>query len=513
MPPVRQNRVLAASPRLLIAAGVAVTAVLCGCAGLAVAGLRKTAWQQANIGAETLLDSLTRTLTRDFELYDLSLQAVAERLRNPILEGVSPQVRHLALFDRAATASGYGAIFVLDAQGNAFIDSGSLVPRRLNGADRVYFQVQRDRDAGLYVGRPWRTRVSGREMIPLSRRFSYADGAFAGVVVGAIELAYFEAVFARLNRNLNLKITVLFEDSSSAGGGQIPVQYPAADPLDRQTLSAIAKADHISLISPPCRCGGPARGSSGGDAADARRRVDPAQHDRFGVARPSNSDRPDCRHTRYRAAVPSPTAAHRVATAAAAEAELAALALTDALTGIPNRRHFDQRLAELEGGTSRERFALALIDVDRFKAFNDHSGHPAGDRVLRTVGAELALCAASAGGIAFRIGGEEFAIVLIGIDKTRALDVARSCRRSIEALALPHELSPLGIVTVSVGLLYADRQSVATQAEWLSFADAALYEAKRRGRNQARMIEIIDGRADHSSISVKVMEPEEPSPA
>ena len=103
-----------------------------------------------------MLESLTRTLARDFELYDLSLQAVAERLRNPILESVSPEVRHLALFDRAATGSGYGAIFVLDAQGDAFLDSGSLIPRRLNGSDRAYFQIQRDRDVGLYVGRPWR---------------------------------------------------------------------------------------------------------------------------------------------------------------------------------------------------------------------------------------------------------------------------------------------------------------------------------------------------------------------
>ncbi|MGU3467041.1 diguanylate cyclase domain-containing protein [Methylobacterium sp. C33D] len=513
MPFARQKLVRAPSPRLLIAAGVAVTVVLCGCAGLAVAGLRKTAWQQANIGAETLLDSLTRTLTRDFELYDLSLQAVADRLRDPILEGVSPQVRHLALFDRAATASGYGAIFVLDAQGDAFIDSGSLVPRRLNGADRVYFQVQRGRDAGLYVGRPWRTRVSGREMIPLSRRFAYADGTFAGVVVGAIELAYFEAVFARLNRNLNLKITVLFDDSQSNGDGQVPVQYPAADPLDRQTLAAIAKAEHISLIAP----------LAGAEALHLAHRVGTLpMHVVVSVPLSTIASAWHARATAIVLIVGTLALAllcllqllrSELQRRAAAEAELAALALTDALTGIPNRRHFDQRLAELERATSRARFALALIDVDRFKAFNDHSGHPAGDRVLKAVGAELELCAAAAGGIAFRVGGEEFAIVLVGVDKARALEVARCCRRSIAALALPHELSPLGIVTVSVGLLYADRQFVATQAEWLSLADAALYEAKRGGRDQVRMIEIIDGRADHSGPSTKVMEPEELSAA
>jgi diguanylate cyclase (GGDEF)-like protein len=509
MPGAHQNRAHLRSLRLLIAAGLAVTIVLCGCVGLAVVGLRNTAWQQANIGAETLLDSLTRTLARDFELYGLSLQAVADRLRDPILEGVSPQVRHLALFDRAATASGYGAIFVLDAQGDAFIDSGSLVPRRLNGADRAYFQVQRTSDIGLYVGRPWRTRITGREMIPLSRRFSYADGTFAGVVVGAIELAYFETVFARLNRNLNLKINVLFDDGLATAGGQLPVQYPTTDPLDGKTLAVIANAEHITLIAP----------LAGADALHVAHRVGTLPMHVVVSVPISAIDA-----AWYGWAITIVLIVGTLAIAllflllrlrkelqrrTAAEAELAVLALTDALTGIPNRRHFDRKLAELERATSRDRCALALIDVDRFKAFNDHSGHPAGDRVLKAVGAELANCAASAGGIAFRIGGEEFAIVLTGIDETKALDVARICRSSIEALALPHALSPIGIVTVSVGLLYADRQSVATQAEWLSLADAALYEAKRGGRNQVRMIDIITGKASHPSDPTRLIAPEE----
>jgi diguanylate cyclase (GGDEF)-like protein len=508
MPRVHQKRDRIRSPRFLIAAGLAVTIVLCGCAGLAIVSLRNAAWQQAKIGAETLLDSMTRTLTRDFELYDLSLQAVADRLRDPILEGVSPQVRHLALFDRAATASGYGAIFVLDAQGDAFIDSGSLVPRRLNGADRVYFQVQRNRDAGLYVGRPWRTRVSGREMIPLSRRFSYADGAFAGVVVGAIELAYFEAVFARLNRNLNLKITVLFDDSLSTGGGQPPVQYPAADPLDRQTLSVIAEADHITLIS----------SSAGAEALHVAHRVGTLpMHVVVSVPLSTIGSAWHARATAIVLIVGTLAIAllcllqllrSELRRRAVAEAELAALALTDALTGIPNRRHFDRKLAELERASSRERCALALIDVDRFKAFNDYSGHPAGDLVLKAVGAELAMCAARAGGIAFRIGGEEFAVVLTGVEEAHALNVARDCRGSIEALALPHALSPLGIVTVSVGLLYADRRSATTQTEWLSLADAALYEAKRGGRNQVRTIDIVTGKTETLSASLRMVSTE-----
>lgn len=509
MPGVHQNRDRIRSPRLLIAAGLAVTIVLCGCAGLAVVGLRDAAWQQAKIGAETLLDSLTRTLARDFELYGLSLQAVADRLSDPILENVSPQVRHLALFDRAATASGYGAIFVLDAQGDAFLDSGSLVPRRLNGADRAYFQVHRDSDAGLFVGRPWRTRISGREMIPMSRRFSYADGTFAGVVVGAIELAYFEAVFARLNRNLNLKITVLFHGGSAITSGQAPVQYPATDPLDARTLSTIAKAGHITLIS----------SLAGAEALHVAHRVGTLpMHVVVSVPIGTINSAWQGRAIALVLIVGTLAVAllcllqllrSELRRRAAAEAELAALALTDALTGIPNRRHFDRKLAELERVSLHEQCALALIDVDRFKAFNDHSGHPAGDLVLKAVGAELAKCAARAGGIAFRVGGEEFAVVLTGVEEACAQKVAHACRESIEALALPHALSPLGIVTVSVGLLYADRRPMMAQTEWLSLADVALYEAKRGGRNQVRTIDNVAGKTETSRASSRLIAPEE----
>lgn len=487
MPASSLNQTRPRLPRLLIAVGVAVTAVLCGCAAVTVMDLRDKAWEQANIGAETLLESLTRTLARDFELYGLSLQAVAERLRNPILEGVSDEVRHLGLFDHAATASGYGAIFVLDAQGEAFLDSAFPIPRRLNGADRAYFLVQRERDVGLYVGRPWRTRVSGREMIPVSRRFTYADGAFAGVVVGAIELAHFETVFARLNRNLNLRITVLFEDGAGVPGGQAPAQYPSADPLDAGTVAALARSGHVALVAP----------AAGGETLHIARAVGTLPM-RVVVSVPTRTIDAAWRGRAMAIIAIVGTLAiallcllrllgRELQRRGAAEAELAVLVLTDALTGIPNRRHFDHDLSEMERSVPRDRIALAMIDVDRFKAFNDRYGHPAGDEVLRAVGAELALCATAAGASAYRIGGEEFAILLDGLDERGAADLARACRRRIEALALPHALNAGGVVTVSIGLMHAGRHPSATQAEWLKRADAALYEAKHGGRNQVRV--------------------------
>ncbi|MBX9933599.1 MAG: hypothetical protein K2Y56_19110 [Methylobacterium sp.] len=121
-------------------------------AGGLILHMRETAWSQAVRSSETLLRSVERTLDRDIELYNLSLQAVVEGLQNPHLEEVSPEVRQLALFDRAATAKGFGSIFVLDQQGQAFLDSESVIPRRLNASERTYFQIHRTRaDVGLLV--------------------------------------------------------------------------------------------------------------------------------------------------------------------------------------------------------------------------------------------------------------------------------------------------------------------------------------------------------------------------
>lgn len=163
-------------------------------------------------------------------------------------------------------------------------------------------------------------------------------------------------------------------------------------------------------------------------------------------------------------------------------------ALCDGLTGIANRRHFDEALArEWRRGQRHQRpLALFLIDIDYFKKFNDHYGHLAGDECLRTVARTLQQQLKRGGDVAARYGGEEFACLLSNIQPEDALSKAQALCRSVAAMRLPHATSPVAPhVTISVGvaLWFFDREGTPTQL--LAAADAALYVAKNAGRNRA----------------------------
>lgn len=165
-------------------------------------------------------------------------------------------------------------------------------------------------------------------------------------------------------------------------------------------------------------------------------------------------------------------------------------ALVDGLTGVYNRKYFDQKLgAELERAhRSKTPVALVMFDVDSFKAYNDTYGHPAGDRVLIAI-ADTAREQVNRGtDVLARYGGEEFAVVLPASDKVGAQIIAEKIRRAVEGLAIPHVASGVAPnVTISLGVACHDpRQGQSSAAELLELADHALYDAKRNGRNQVR---------------------------
>ena len=156
--------------------------------------------------------------------------------------------------------------------------------------------------------------------------------------------------------------------------------------------------------------------------------------------------------------------------------------LRDALTGVANRRKFEEVLHAEWQRASRESSPVAalMIDVDAFKAYNDRYGHQGGDEVLRRVADQLR--AGANGHLVARYGGEEF-VVMACATLDDAARLAESMRSSIESLALPHEGSPAGVVTISVGVASAIPDGE-TAAALVAQADARLYEAKRAGRNR-----------------------------
>jgi diguanylate cyclase (GGDEF)-like protein len=168
----------------------------------------------------------------------------------------------------------------------------------------------------------------------------------------------------------------------------------------------------------------------------------------------------------------------------AAQSELTRLAYRDALTDLYNRRYFDEHFQrEWERAhRSRQPIALVLIDLDHFKAFNDRYGHPSGDGCLVEFGALMARCASRPADIVARLGGEEFAFVLPDTTARGGADVAKRLRLLLEQNAIPHEGSPLGMVTFSAGVAAIETPDGPGPAELFEQADRALYEVKRRGR-------------------------------
>lgn len=169
-----------------------------------------------------------------------------------------------------------------------------------------------------------------------------------------------------------------------------------------------------------------------------------------------------------------------------ANRQLAALSTTDSLTGIANRRHFDEFLLnEWRRATrSRRPLALAMLDVDWFKAYNDHYGHQAGDTCLQAVARLLQTKVSRVSDLAARYGGEEFALIAAETDMDTMRVLAEEIRAALESSALPHTASPLGRVTVSLGVAVLVPAADLSPEDLLRRADAALYCAKAQGRNR-----------------------------
>jgi diguanylate cyclase (GGDEF)-like protein len=167
---------------------------------------------------------------------------------------------------------------------------------------------------------------------------------------------------------------------------------------------------------------------------------------------------------------------------------LARFSYLDAVTGIANRRNFDDgldlewRRLLREGGP----LSLVMVDIDHFKAFNDTYGHQKGDECLKAVAQSLRLSLHRPGDLCARYGGEEFGVILPGTDTEGSSAVAEALRRCVEELAVPHAASPVApVVTISVGVATVVPKEGGSGAALVRAADQALYQSKRTGRNRA----------------------------
>ncbi len=170
-----------------------------------------------------------------------------------------------------------------------------------------------------------------------------------------------------------------------------------------------------------------------------------------------------------------------------ANIELQKLAALDSLTGIANRRRFDETL-HLEwqrGQRQRRPLSLLMCDIDCFKLFNDTFGHLAGDLCLKKAAAVLTACLKRPADVAARYGGEEFAIILPDTDAAGARKVAEHCLQQLHAMAMDNPRSPHKVVTMSIGMATLVPGPETQERDMVDSADRALYAAKNDGRHRA----------------------------
>lgn len=162
------------------------------------------------------------------------------------------------------------------------------------------------------------------------------------------------------------------------------------------------------------------------------------------------------------------------------------LSHVDPLTGCYNRRSFNDSFHREFQRNQRDDSSLTvmMVDIDHFKEYNDHYGHQCGDRALRDIAASLTDTVRRASDLVYRYGGEEFCVLLSGMERDAALNLAESLRQRVRELAIRHEVVPAGWLTVSVGVCHSNALARTSAERMLLAADQALYKAKAGGRDR-----------------------------
>jgi len=470
------------SPRWLLAAAAIIIVGFSAICGSVLLSMRHGDEKLAHQTLGNLASSIDADIARNIELYDLSLRNVVGNMTSPELVEISRPMRQLILFDHAATARHFGAIQVTDVAGNVTLDSSTLDPKPQNFAGEEFFKVhKRDPLFGLYISVPMLHQ--GSYGIVLSRRLAARDGTFLGIVAGFIRYSYFHEISDRLQLEPNDLISVVRQDGVLIMRAPFDMEIIGRD-LSRvpgvQKALAYFSGFHI-----------------GNSATDGVRRLfvwREGSHPLIVLVGRST----DVIFGQWRkealqiggamaalgliACALMLILAREMGKRGEMEDRLARLAMTDGLTGLANRRHFDVVMDKEWQRALRARapISLLMIDADHFKAFNDNFGHQAGDLVLCGIAWSIARHAKRASDCAARYGGEEFALILPGLSLADAIDLGERIRIEVGHL----ERDGMTTTTISVGAACLVPSSLTTSNDLINNADSALYAAKAHGRNR-----------------------------
>ena len=484
------------SPRTWIGMGVLVPVGMVAVCTAMLLDLRQDAWDKAEQTSKNLLQVIERDIDRNVEVIDIALLNVIENLKAHDLEAMSPKYRQRILFDKAVNARDLNALLVLDQYGNSIYDAAGWPARRYNNADRPYFQAHKaDPNLGLGISGPIMSRSVGEPVLILSRRTGMPGGSFDGVVLGSLSLSYFDRLFQNLELGRAGTINLFL------GDGTRVLRFPQPDPgpppnfanapnflrfqrEGRGSFVATTQTDGVERLYTFTRVGSAPLILN---VALSTREIEAEWRAKALVI--GLIVLALCGITIGLSFLVGWELKHRNA----AEAELAGQSRTDALTGLPNRRAFEEGIerAWAEARRRGDPLALLVIDADHFKRYNDRYGH-GGDCVLRALAGAFASCARRPGDLVARVGGEEFVMLLPAVDAEGAVHCAEAIHTSVAALDVEIDGVDVGRITVSIGLAFGLPRLGGSPADLFGLADTALYEAKATGRDRTCYAVMVD---------------------
>lgn len=485
---------------LLKAAVVFISMVclcLCGLLYLQLAQSYHYDMARAQVASSNLTRAMAQQAEDTFIEADLVLASLADWIQK---DGYGPAQKPFLqkiFAQRAQALKQMHGLFLFDRTGQWVVTSFDRLPRGEGVANRDYFRFHQQNTSLLaHVGPAIRSRENGEWIIPLTRRLNDRQGNFEGVLLAGIRLAYFDQFFKSFDIDDSGTMFLALSD------GTLLARRPLEE---RQIGASLARGEIFSKYLPEAPSG----------TAMIRSLVDRKmrlygyrQLEAYPLVVGAASSKDAVLKDWYASAYQSSAIVALVvlgiglfgwvfvhqlrngerieADLRAAQAALEVIATHDSLTGLANRRLLERAL-ETEfgrGGRQASPLSLIMLDIDFFKRYNDTYGHVAGDQCLAEVAQVLRDCCQRKADLAVRYGGEEFVVLLPDTEMPGALAMAEQIRRSVMEKHIPHTGSPFGRVTLSLGcycFVPSGRDSIEA---FLEHADAALYQAKKSGRNQ-----------------------------